>query len=280
MHDPDGDLPLRGTRHLPADGGARGARRRQEGPVGSGAQRAPGEPLPRRADARTRPRSRSTPASSCRPAESAQRQRQEAADRPPVLPDRQLAAGLPDYAARARRRQRHPRADARAAERLHHDARVTLVSKDINLRIKAAIVGVHAEDYYSDRTIEDADLLYTGRQRRCRRTSGSRTARTSSRGRSTAARFYRVRGPLVTELARQPVRVRARRTTASRRSCARIDGDERDARAGAATTAASGTASGASPRATASRTSRSTCCWIRRSTSSPSSARPAPARRC
>jgi PhoH-like ATPase len=40
--------------------------------------------------------------------------------------------------------------------------RVTLVSKDINLRIKAAIVGVHAEDYYSDRTIEDADLMDGG----------------------------------------------------------------------------------------------------------------------
>ncbi|MEO7773936.1 MAG: PhoH family protein [Steroidobacteraceae bacterium] len=42
------------------------------------------------------------------------------------------------------------------------DRRVVLVSKDINLRIKAAIVGVHAEDYNSDKTIEDADLLYTG----------------------------------------------------------------------------------------------------------------------
>ena len=41
-------------------------------------------------------------------------------------------------------------------------ARVVLVSKDINLRIKAAIVGVHAEDYYSDKTIEDVDVLYTG----------------------------------------------------------------------------------------------------------------------
>lgn len=41
-------------------------------------------------------------------------------------------------------------------------ARVTLVSKDINLRIKAAIIGIHAEDYSSDKTIEDADLLYTG----------------------------------------------------------------------------------------------------------------------
>ena len=40
--------------------------------------------------------------------------------------------------------------------------RVILVSKDINLRIKAAVVGVHAEDYYSDKTIEDADILFTG----------------------------------------------------------------------------------------------------------------------
>ncbi len=43
--------------------------------------------------------------------------------------------------------------------------RVVLVSKDINLRIKAAVVGVHAEDYYSDKTIEDADVLYTGSAR-------------------------------------------------------------------------------------------------------------------
>jgi PhoH-like ATPase len=49
-----------------------------------------------------------------------------------------------------------------ALQRQETRTRVTLVSKDINLRIKAAIVGVHAEDYYSDRTIEDADVLYTG----------------------------------------------------------------------------------------------------------------------
>jgi len=42
------------------------------------------------------------------------------------------------------------------------ESRVTLVSKDINLRIKAAIIGVHAEDYFNDKTLEDADLLYTG----------------------------------------------------------------------------------------------------------------------
>src|SRR3546814_12400833 len=44
-----------------------------------------------------------------------------------------------------------------------HSARqVALVSKDINLRIKAAIVGVHSEDYHNDRVLDDLDLLYTG----------------------------------------------------------------------------------------------------------------------
>jgi PhoH-like ATPase len=42
------------------------------------------------------------------------------------------------------------------------EIRVTLVSKDINLRIKAAVLGVHAEDYYSDKTLEDSDVLYSG----------------------------------------------------------------------------------------------------------------------
>jgi PhoH-like ATPase len=51
-----------------------------------------------------------------------------------------------------------------ALSREHAHARVTLVSKDINLRIKAAIIGIQAEDYYSDKTIEDADLLFTGTQ--------------------------------------------------------------------------------------------------------------------
>ena len=44
----------------------------------------------------------------------------------------------------------------------HPSRRITLVSKDINLRIKAAIVGVHTEDYQNDQVLEDADLLPTG----------------------------------------------------------------------------------------------------------------------
>jgi PhoH-like ATPase len=39
---------------------------------------------------------------------------------------------------------------------------ITLVSKDINLRIKAHVIGIHTEDYTSDKVLDDADLLYTG----------------------------------------------------------------------------------------------------------------------
>ena len=39
---------------------------------------------------------------------------------------------------------------------------VILVSKDINLRIKASIYGMVAEDYENDRALDDFSLLYTG----------------------------------------------------------------------------------------------------------------------
>jgi PhoH-like ATPase len=39
---------------------------------------------------------------------------------------------------------------------------VILVSKDINLRIKAAVLGIYAEDYSNDQVLEDVNLLYAG----------------------------------------------------------------------------------------------------------------------
>ncbi|MET0232896.1 MAG: PhoH family protein [Rhodanobacteraceae bacterium] len=39
---------------------------------------------------------------------------------------------------------------------------IALVSKDINLRIKATIYGIAAEDYENDRALDDFSLLYTG----------------------------------------------------------------------------------------------------------------------
>ena len=39
---------------------------------------------------------------------------------------------------------------------------IVLVSKDINMRIKARALGLPAEDYFNDHVLEDSDLLYSG----------------------------------------------------------------------------------------------------------------------
>lgn len=39
---------------------------------------------------------------------------------------------------------------------------VVLVTKDINMRIKARAIGVQSEDYFNDKVLEDTDLLYSG----------------------------------------------------------------------------------------------------------------------
>ena len=39
---------------------------------------------------------------------------------------------------------------------------VVLVSKDINMRVKARALGLQAEDYQNDKALEDGDLLYSG----------------------------------------------------------------------------------------------------------------------
>ena len=42
------------------------------------------------------------------------------------------------------------------------DREVVLVSKDINMRLKARTLSLSAEDYFNDQVLEDSDLLYTG----------------------------------------------------------------------------------------------------------------------
>ena len=51
----------------------------------------------------------------------------------------------------------------RALTDKHPEKSIVLVSKDINMRIKATALGMAAEDYFNDKTIDDTDLLYTGR---------------------------------------------------------------------------------------------------------------------
>jgi PhoH-like ATPase len=46
----------------------------------------------------------------------------------------------------------------------HPNRAVALVSKDINMRIKARALGLAAEDYFNDKVLEDTDLLFSGIQ--------------------------------------------------------------------------------------------------------------------
>ncbi|MGQ0441924.1 MAG: PIN domain-containing protein, partial [Methylophilaceae bacterium] len=49
-------------------------------------------------------------------------------------------------------------------QKRYANRQVILVSKDINIRIKARAMGVPAEDYFNDKVLEDSDLLYNGIQ--------------------------------------------------------------------------------------------------------------------
>ncbi|CAN8139352.1 PhoH family protein [Thiomicrorhabdus sp. 6S2-11] len=69
----------------------------------------------------------------------------------------QLPAHLPSHKA-----DNHILQTGLALKEQYPQRNVTLVTKDINMRIKSSAVGLHSEDYYNDRVLEDADLLYTG----------------------------------------------------------------------------------------------------------------------
>ena len=50
----------------------------------------------------------------------------------------------------------------RALQDMHKNREVVLVSKDINMRLKARALALAAEDYFNDQVLEDSDLLYSG----------------------------------------------------------------------------------------------------------------------
>jgi len=47
-------------------------------------------------------------------------------------------------------------------QRKHPNKQIVIVSKDINLRIKAGILGISAEDYHNDQVLDDVNLLHSG----------------------------------------------------------------------------------------------------------------------
>ncbi|HVY05381.1 MAG TPA: PhoH family protein [Burkholderiales bacterium] len=81
-----------------------------------------------------------------------------------------------------------------------HDKReVILVSKDINMRIKARALGFAAEDYFNDKVLEDTDLLYTG-VRELPATFWDDHAKEMESWQQEGRTYYRVHGPLCDSL--------------------------------------------------------------------------------
>lgn len=76
------------------------------------------------------------------------------------------------------------------------DKLVTLVSKDINLRIKAKILGVHAEDYFNDQVLDDLENLFTGQSKLPDDFWESHNKEMKS-WQEEGRTFYTVKGPLV-----------------------------------------------------------------------------------
>ncbi|MFZ5511707.1 MAG: PhoH family protein [Pseudomonadota bacterium] len=76
---------------------------------------------------------------------------------------------------------------------------VILVSKDINMRIKARALGLDAQDYYNDKVLEDTDLLYTG-TRELPPDFWDSHGRDMESWKQDGHTLYRVQGPLCAEL--------------------------------------------------------------------------------
>ena len=76
---------------------------------------------------------------------------------------------------------------------------VVLVSKDINMRVKARALGLATDDYQNDKTLDDGDLLYAGS---CALPADfwATHGQTVESWQQGAATFYRVSGPLVPSL--------------------------------------------------------------------------------
>ena len=76
---------------------------------------------------------------------------------------------------------------------------VVLVSKDINMRIKARALGLTVEDYYNDKVLEDTDLLYTG-TRELPADFWDSHGRDMESWKREGRTYYRLSGPLCRDL--------------------------------------------------------------------------------
>ncbi|OGB46930.1 MAG: phosphate starvation-inducible protein PhoH [Burkholderiales bacterium RIFCSPLOWO2_12_FULL_65_40] len=86
-----------------------------------------------------------------------------------------------------------------ALRKMHAPREVVLVSKDINMRVKARALGLPAEDYQNDKALEDGDLLYSG-VLQLPPDFWNRNGKSVESWQSGAHTFYRISGPIVPQL--------------------------------------------------------------------------------
>ena len=86
-----------------------------------------------------------------------------------------------------------------ALGKLYQQRQVVLVSKDINMRVKARALGLPAEDYQNDKTLEDGDLLYSG-SLALPIDFWSKQAKTVESWQASGNTFYRIGGPIVSHM--------------------------------------------------------------------------------
>ena len=82
---------------------------------------------------------------------------------------------------------------------LHSPREVVLVSKDINMRVKARALGLAAEDYQNDKVLEDGDLMYSGAMA-LPPDFWNRHSKAIESWQQGSHTFYRLSGPLVPSL--------------------------------------------------------------------------------
>ncbi len=86
-----------------------------------------------------------------------------------------------------------------ALGKLHAPREVVLVSKDINMRVKARALGLAAEDYQNDKVLEDGDLMYSGALA-LPSDFWNRHSKAIESWQQGSHTFYRLSGPLVPSL--------------------------------------------------------------------------------
>lgn len=83
-------------------------------------------------------------------------------------------------------------------QKQYPEQQITIVSKDINLRIKAGILGIMAEDYYNDRVLEDVNLLHSGLHL-LENDFWDTHSKDMEAWQEKGSTFYRISGPLTNE---------------------------------------------------------------------------------